>query len=91
MIYSKRGRPPKEYGDKKDLITSVRLKPEDAVTLRTLAHNSGISVYKYVERLVLDRLEEYRDEYDYDNEPYLSPEDFDEMTDEEKEELGYFM
>lgn len=91
MIRTRRGRPPKDYGDKKRLVTCVKLNKEDAATLEDLARNSGISTYKYVERLIQDRLEEYRDEYDRDYEPYISPEDFDAMTDEEKEELGYFM
>jgi hypothetical protein len=89
-MHTKRGRPEKEYSDKKRLVTCVKLVPEDAITLDELARKSGISVYKYVERIIKDRLDEYRDQYDYDDEPYDYPEDVDE-DDDEKVQFEYFM
>lgn len=56
-----RGRPKKSDKDLKKPVALVRLSTEDRITLETLANLSHVSVYKYIERLIMDRLEEYRD------------------------------
>ena len=91
MIYSRRGRPKKGFGEKKDLVTTLRLNSADAMLLSEMANNSGVSVYKFVERLVKDTIEDYRDEREKDyDESYDYPEDIGD-DDDEKVQFDYFM
>ena len=57
-----------DYHEKKRLVTCVRLAPEDAIDLIVLSRKNGITPYKFVEKLILDRIQDYRDnlntEYD---------------------------
>lgn len=82
MIEIRRGRPPKDYSDRKELVTSVRLNIDDASTLRIIANRNGCSVYKYVESVLKDKIEEFHTLYDGDAEDYSTyPPDVDEDND----------
>lgn len=63
-MYNKRGRP--KVNDTKRPVGVVRLNMEDEATLRCLARNSNVSLYTYINRIVRDRIDEYRD---YINQP----------------------
>lgn len=81
MPLGRRGRP--RTDDPKLPVTVIRLNERDRAVLETLAHNSGVSVYKYVYRIIHDRIDEYRDsilskyesDYDYEESSYYVDED----------------
>ena len=77
MVSRKRGRP-KGY-DNKRMVTCVKLNDEYREKLESLANNSHISVYKYVDRLIHDHVDERTgaiynlNEYDYEEPKYEEP------------------
>lgn len=80
-VNAKRGRPKSK--DPKLPVALVRLTAENKAILETMAHNSNISLYKYIDKVICDLIDDYREsiinnltsEYDYEEPEYWVDED----------------
>ena len=65
MIARRRGRP--STSRHRDIVATIRLNQDEKDILEELASNANLSVYAYVNRIIRDRINDYKEYVDEKN------------------------